>query len=209
MNSLTKNRLVKGLLALTLALVFCASVALSCAAAGRIGIRPSSGRSATTSDAPPIGEGLESGVNDIKDGLESGVDGIIGDAESALDKMESGMNDDMGIETNIPDSDIGGALDDSDGDGISDPTDTDDDNDGVPDQTDTDADNDGIPDASDTDNDNDGIPDASDSDPDGDGVKEGKISLKVVGIIIAVLVIGSLAVIVYAVSSKKKNATDR
>jgi hypothetical protein len=119
------------------------------------------------------------------------------------------MNDDMGFETNIPDSDIGGALDDSDGDGISDPTDTDDDNDGVPDQTDTDADNDGIPDASDTDNDNDGIPDASDSDPDGDGVKEGKISLKVVGIIIAVLVIGSLAVIVYAVSSKKKNATDR
>lgn len=201
-------KLVKTALVLCLAVAVSAAVALSCAAASLNVIRFNK-RNTDTADVPPIGEGLESsadnimdgiesGANDIMDGIESGADNVADGAESILDGMESDMNgtDGMtdgenGFETNIPDSDIGGALEDDDSDGISDPTDPDDDNDGTPDVADTDADNDGISDDADT-------------DPDGDGVEENKMSGKVIGIIIAILVVGAVAVLVYAMMPKKK-----
>ena len=189
MRKFKQKRLAKAVLALCLALLFSGFAVISGAAAnmnfaGRMGKRTTD-----TTDVPPIGEGLEDGVNDITDGIESGVEDIVDGAESSADRAESSM--DGGFETNIPDSDIGGALKDDDGDGISNHVDSDDDNDGVSDASDTDADNDGIS-------------DKNDPDPDGDGVDESKMSSTLMGIGIAVLVIAGAAILIYALMPKKK-----
>ena len=211
MKKFNQKRLVKKALVLSLSLILAFVLVCGCSAAS-LNIIGFGRRNADTSDAPPIGEGLESGAEGIVDGIESGADGImdgiesgaediIDGAESIIDgdgtnDMTDGMTDEAtdegGFETNVPDSDIGGALEDDDSDGISDPTDPDDDNDGTPDAVDSDADNDGIT-------------DDTDPDPDGDGVDESKMSGTVVGIIIAVLVVGAIAVLVYALMPKKKH----
>ena len=217
-------KLVKTALGLCVALMLAFSVALCCSAACLNVVRFNR-RNAATEDVPPIGEGLESaidgigtGAGDIIDGIESGADNIIdgiesgaGDiadgAESFFDGTDGNMEgvtdgvDDMtdgmdGFETNIPDPDIGGAVVDNDKDGLSNPTDSDDDNDGTPDVSDTDADNDGIS-------------DMTDPDPDGDGVNESKRSGLVVGIIIAILVIGAIAVLAYVFMPKKDSGNKR
>ena len=196
MKKITKIKLVKKALFFGLAFALALTLAFSCAAAC-LNIISFNKRTADTSDVPPIGEGLESGAEGIIGGIESEADNIMDGAESIFDGNgmgnTDGITDDGGIfETNIPDSNIGGAFEDHDSDGISDPTDPDDDNDGTPDKVDTDADNDGIR-------------DDADPDPDGDGVNESKMSGKVVGIVIAVLVIGAIAILAYALMPKKKH----
>ena len=146
-------------------------------------------RDAVTSDPPPIGEGIESGVDGIIGDVESGVDDIIDGAESGVDDIIDGSMPEI-FETNVPDSDINGAVKDDDSDGLSNPTDSDDDNDGTPD-------------AADTDKDNDGISDKNDKDPDGDGIRERGMSATV-GIIIALLVVGAVIILIIALMPKKK-----
>lgn len=199
MRKLKKSRISRVVSVLCLAVALAVVAAMNCAAMNN-GIFGFGRRNADTSDAPPIGEGIESGAdgiiggiesgaNDIIDGIESGADDIVDGADSIFDGVESDMNG--GIDTNVPDSDIGGAVEDDDRDGISNPTDSDDDNDGVPDAKDTDADNDGIA-------------DSNDADPDGDGVEEGRAMSTVVGIVIALLVIGAVAVLIIALMPKKR-----
>ena len=201
MRKFKQKRLARAVLALCLVLLFSFFAVISGAAANLNIVSYRNRRTTDTTDAPPIGEGLEDGANDIVDGIESGaediIDGvesgaedIIDGAESALDGVESDMDD--GFETNIPDSEIGGAVEDNDGDGISDPTDSDDDNDGVPD-------------VSDTDGDNDGVPDKDDPDPDGDGVDESKMSGTLMGVGIAILAVAGVAILVYVLMPKKKD----
>lgn len=219
MKKFNRSRLLKTALILCLAVAVSSVMAFS-AMATSLNVLRFNRRTADTSDVPPIGEGIESGADNIMDGIEDGANGIIDGiesgaddimdgADSIIDGMESGMDPDSDgdmFETNIPDDDIGGATADDDSDGISNPTDSDDDNDGTPDKVDTDADTDGMPDKVDTDDDNDGIKDADDKDPDGDGVEEGKMSGKVIGIIIAVLAVGAIAVLIYAMMPKKRNS---
>lgn len=210
MRKFKKTQLARMAAVLCVTAALALAVAVTCSAAN-LNIISFGRRDATTSDAPPIGSGLESGANDIIDGIESGAndiidgiesgaDDIIDGADSAFDGVESDMNDGMddgmgdgmgdGFDTNIPDSDIGGAVEDEDSDGLSDPTDPDDDNDGTPDASDTDADNDGIS-------------DKNDPDPDGDGVDESKTSGLVIGIVIAVLAVGAIGILIYALMPKK------
>ena len=191
MEKFSQKKLVKKALVLGLSLILAVVLVCGCSAAG-LNIMRFGRRNTDTNDAPPIGEGLESGAEGIVDRIESGADNIVDGAESIVDGDTDGMTDDGMLDTNIPDSDIGGALEDNDGDGISDPTDSDDDNDGTPDVADSDADNDGITDDADT-------------DPDGDGVNESKMSGRVIGIVIAVLVIGAIAVLAYVLMPKKKH----
>lgn len=214
MKKFNQKKLVRKALVLGLSLILAFVLVCACSAAS-LNIIGFGRRNADTSDAPPIGEGLESGAEGIVDGIESGADNIIDGIESGAEDIVDGadsifdgdgndMSDDMtddmtgdmtdegGFETNVPDSDIGGAMEDDDHDGISDPVDSDDDNDGTPDATDTDADNDGIS-------------DDADPDPDGDGVDEKKMSGTVIGIVIAILVVGAIAVLVYALMPKKKH----
>lgn len=181
------KKFIRKALIMCLSLTLAVSFACICSAAN-LNIISFNKRNAATSDPPPIGEGLESGVNDIIDGVESGANDII-------DGVESGANDIIdgdGFDTNIPDSNIGGAVKDDDSDGISNPTDPDDDNDGIPDALDSDADNDGII-------------DDEDPDPDGDGVDESKLTGAVVGIIIIILAACAIAILVYALMPKKKH----
>ena len=199
MKNFKQKRLARAALAFCLALLFSIFAVIGGAAAG-FNMIGRNRRTAETADPPPIGEGIEDGVNgivngvesgvgDIIDGVESGAEDIMDGAESIVDGVESDMHD--GFETNIPDSHIGGALEDNDGDGISDPSDSDDDNDGVPDVTDTDRDNDGIS-------------DKDDPDPDGDG-KEGSVkSAKTIGVIIAVLAVGAIAILAFALMPKRE-----
>ena len=199
MKNFKQKRLARAALAFCLALLFSIFAVIGGAAAG-FNMIGRNRRTAETADPPPIGEGIEDGVNgivngvesgvgDIIDGVESGAEGIMDGAESIVDGVESDMHD--GFETNIPDSHIGGALEDNDGDGISDPTDSDDDNDGVPDVTDTDRDNDGIS-------------DKDDPDPDGDGVDESKMTSTLMGVGITVLAVAGVAILVYVLIPKKK-----
>ncbi len=81
-------------------------------------------------------------------------------------------------DTNVPDTDIGGAVEDSDNDGISDPKDTDDDGDGLPDAVDPDADGDKVDDTSET--------------------------TGIVGIIIAVIIVVAVIAVIFALMPKKK-----
>lgn len=104
------------------------------------------------------------GTNTETDGM-TGNDGLIGD-----ETPEDG--------TNIPDTDIGGAIADNDNDGLSNPADSDDDNDGVPDSADTDA--------------------------DGDGVKDDDETTGVIGIVIAVIVVIAIIVLVIAVIPRSR-----
>ena len=187
-------------LLLCLAVLVASAAATSCFAASLNILRFR--RNADTSDVPPIGEGLESGAENIIDGIGNGAETVFDGAESFFDGVESDMEsgvDEMtdtadmmdGFETNIPDSDIGGALQDDDGDGISNPTDSDDDNDGTPDAVDTDADNDGVA-------------DRNDPDPDGDGKEGSAKSSKTIGVIIAVLAVGAIAVLAFALMPKRE-----
>ncbi len=136
-----------------------------------------------------VGEGIESAVDDVTDGIDSVVDDIT-DIPNGTGTTDSGMNDtesgegilgDESLEdgTNIPDSDIGGAVEDNDSDGISDPVDSDDDNDGVLDSADTDANGDGQD----------------------DGTKTGGI----IGIIVAIIIVIAIVILVIAVMPRGKN----
>ncbi len=89
----------------------------------------------------------------------------------------SGEND-LLPDTNVPDSDIGGAVEDNDNDGISDPKDTDDDGDG--------------------------LPDAVDPDADGDTVDDTDETTGVVGIVIAVIIVVAVIAVIFALMPKKK-----
>lgn len=146
-------------------------------------------RTGETTDAPPIGEGIESAIDDVTGGIESavddvtdrvddmtdGTDGTDGPADDTADSTDEGLMGDESLEdgTNIPDSDIGGAVEDNDGDGISDPTDSDDDNDGVLDSVDTDA--------------------------NGDGKDDGTMTAGIIGIVVAVIVVIAVVILVIAV----------
>ncbi|MBR4873037.1 MAG: hypothetical protein IKV00_04295 [Clostridia bacterium] len=101
----------------------------------------------------------------VADGTTDRNDGLLGDEEP-----------DNG--TNIPDEDIGGAVEDNDHDGVSDPTDPDDDNDGLRDPVDNDADGDGVTDADET--------------------------VGVIGIVIAVLVVIAIITLVIAVMPRAR-----
>ena len=179
--------------------VFVASAAATSCFAASLNVLRFNRRNADTSDVPPIGEGLESSAEDIVDGIgdgaetafdgaESFFDGVESDLESGVDEMTDMMD---GLETNIPDSDIGGAVEDDDKDGLSNPTDSDDDNDGTPDAVDTDADNDGVA-------------DRNDPDPDGDGKDGSAKSAKTIGVIIAVLAVGAIAILAFALMPKRE-----
>ena len=152
-----------------------------------------------------IVDGVESAVDNVTDGMESAVDdltdipngtgnatedangadgtndnhGIMDGSESTSDSDEGLMGDEVPEDgTNIPDDDIGGAIEDSDKDGTTDPTDKDDDNDGVLDSADPDA--------------------------DGDGMEDDSKTAGIVGIIIAVIIVIAIIVLVIAVMPKKK-----
>lgn len=168
--------------------VIAAALVTVCFAEGFIGFGRR--RTAETGDAPPIGEGiesgangvvdkLESGANDVADGVESGANDIVGGVESGIDKIESDMGMDM--ETNIPDTNIGGAVKDEDKDGVPDSSDPDDDGDGTPDVLET------------TDK-----TDATDT----NGMNK---KSTVIGIVIAGLVVAALVALIFAVMPKKKD----
>ncbi len=120
-----------------------------------------------------IVNGAGDAIGDVADGIESGMQ----DSDPMGQGTESGeglFGDESEVDgTNVPDSDIGGAVDDNDNDGISDPKDTDDDNDGVVDKVDPDA--------------------------DGDGTDDGEESTGMIGIIITVLVVLAVIVLIIAV----------
>ena len=155
--------------------------------------------------ADSIVDGVESAVDNVTDGVESavddltdipngtgnttegadgtdgtnGTDGIMDGSESTTDSDEGLMGDEVPEDgTNIPDDDIGGAVEDSDKDGISDPTDKDDDNDGILDSADPDA--------------------------DGDGTEDDSKTAGIIGIVIAVIIVIAIIVLVIAVMPKKK-----
>ena len=179
--------------------VLVASVAATSCFAASLNVLRFNRRNANTSDVPPIGEGLESSAEDIVDGIGDGAETVVDGAESFFDgvesDLESGLDEvtDMmdGMETNIPDSDIGGAVEDDDKDGLSNPTDSDDDNDGTPDGVDTDSDNDGVA-------------DSSDADPDGDGKEGSSKTAKTVGIVIAILAVGAIAILAFVLMPKRE-----
>ena len=93
-----------------------------------------------------------------------------------MDDVTDGVED-MLPETNVPDTDIGGAAPDTDGDGLTNTQDPDDDGDGLPDQTDPDA--------------------------DGDKVDDTDESTGIVGIVLAVIIVLAIIVTILAVVPKK------
>lgn len=129
-------------------------------------------------------ESVESGAESIVDDLVDIPNGTDTNTDTTTDT--DGITDGEGLlgdetpedGTNIPDTDIGGAVEDDDHDGLSDPVDSDDDNDGVPDSTDTDA--------------------------DGDGVKDDDETTGVIGIVIAVIVVIAIIVLVIAVIPRSR-----
>lgn len=158
---------------------------------GRIG-----GRTGETTDTSSIGEGIESAVDDVTGGIESAVDDLtdIPNGTATTHDGTGNVTDDMtgdttdgglmGDETpqdgtNIPDTDIGGAVEDNDHDGISDPVDSDDDNDGILDPADTDA--------------------------DGDGRADDSKTAGIIGIVVAVIIVIAIIVLVIAVMPRGRN----
>lgn len=147
-------------------------------------------------------DSVESGLEGVESGAESIVDDIVdipngtdqndttdGTTDGTMDGTtdgNGGMNDGEGLlgdevpedGTNIPDTDIGGAVEDNDHDGIADGTDPDDDNDGVRDPVDTDA--------------------------DGDGVTDDNETTGMIGIVIAVIIVIAIIVLVIAVIPKAR-----
>lgn len=125
-----------------------------------------------------VPDGTDQGGADTNGGDMNG-DGANGGTATDTNIADTDRNDGlMGDEvpedgTNIPDTDIGGAVEDNDHDGVSDPTDPDDDNDGVRDPVDTDA--------------------------DGDGVEDSDETTGVIGIVIAVIVVIAIIILVVAV----------
>ena len=152
----------------------------------RRGVRMN-GRTGETTDAPPIGEGIESAVDNVTDGIDSIIDGVTDIPNStesdsqATTETDGGMMGDESLEdgTNIPDSDIGGAVEDNDSDGISDPVDSDDDNDGVLDPVDTDA--------------------------NGDGQADSTKTAGIIGIVVAVIIVLAIIILVIAVMPRGRN----
>lgn len=145
------------------------------------------GRTGATTDAPPIGEGIESAVDNVTDGIDSVIDRVTESPNgsetngAATTETDGGMMGDESLEngTNIPDSDIGGAVDDNDNDGVSDPTDSDDDNDGVLDSADTDA--------------------------NGDGQADNTKTAGIIGIVVAVIIVLAIIILVIAVMPRGRN----
>lgn len=182
-----KKQWLRIVLTVCLTAVIAATLATSCFAEGFMGFGRR--RTAETNDAPPIGEGvesgandiiggIESGANDIIDGVESGANDIIDGVESGIDKIESDMGMDM--ETNIPDTNIGGAVKDED--------------------------KDGVPDSSDSDDDGDGTPDILETTETTDVTDMNGMNKKstVIGIVIAGLVVAALVALIFALIPKKK-----
>ena len=135
--------------------------------------------------ADSIESGAESIVDDLTDipnGTDTDTNGIADGNNGTTDTDMSGdgiLGDEMPEDgTNIPDTDIGGAVEDDDKDGISDPVDSDDDGDGIPDKADTDA--------------------------DGDGVKDDDETTGVIGIVIAVIIVIAIIVLVIAVIPRSR-----
>ena len=173
MKNIKKKQKLRTATLVCLTVILAVVLATSCFAESFMGFgRQRTGRTGETGDVPPIADGIESGAESIVDGAESGANDIIDGVESGIDKLESDLGIDM--ETNIPDTDIGGAV-------------ADDDHDGIPDETDTDDDNDGIPDVADK-------TDSADMDK----------KTSVIGIVIAGLVVAALVALIFAVVPKKK-----
>ena len=134
-------------------------------------------------------DSIESGAESIADDLADLPNGMGSDTGSVTDDNNGPADTNMDNEgllgdeapedgTNIPDTDIGGAVEDDDSDGLSDPVDSDDDGDGVPDVADTDA--------------------------DGDGVKDDDETTGVIGIVIAVIIVIAIIVLVIAVIPRSR-----
>lgn len=114
----------------------------------------------------------------MTDGAGNGaVDGTTNDQNGGImDDVTDGVED-MLPDTNVPDSDIGGAAPDTDGDGLTNTQDPDDDGDG--------------------------LPDATDPDTDGDKVDDTDESTGIVGIVLAVIIVLAIIVTILAVVPKK------
>ena len=140
-----------------------------------------------------VADSVENGAESIADGITNipnAIDDSIvlpNETESNEDTTDTApitedgslMGDESPIDgTNIPDTDIGGAIEDDDKDGLSNPADSDDDNDGIPDPADADA--------------------------DGDGRNDENESTGVIGIVIAVIVVIAIIVLVIAVMPRAK-----
>ncbi len=117
--------------------------------------------------------------SDMREGMGTENGGILGDKfpNSGADAPHDGENE-MLPDPNVPDENIGGAVEDSDRDGISDPKDSDDDGDNLPDKLDPDA--------------------------DGDKVEDEREMTGVVGIVIAVIIVVAVIAVVFALMPKKK-----
>ncbi len=184
MREMKKKQLLRGALLVCLTAIIAVVLATSCFAEGFMGFgRRRMGRTAETSDVPPIADGIESGAesivdgvesgaNDIIDGVESSANGIVDGVESGIDRVESDMGMDM--ETNVPDTNIGGAVKDED--------------------------HDGLPDTSDSDDDGDGTPDVLETTEMADTDKKSAV----IGIVIAGLVVAALVALIFALMPKKK-----
>jgi len=93
MKKFNRSRLLKTALILCLAVAVSSVMAFSAMAAS-LNVLRFNKRTADTSDVPPIGEGIESGVDGVIDGIESGADDIMDGADSIIDGLESGMDPD-------------------------------------------------------------------------------------------------------------------
>lgn len=131
---------------------------------------------------PSNGDNAPNTPNDgMTDGAGNGavdgtVDGTQTDQNGVMDDVTDGVED-MLPETNVPDSDIGGAAPDTDRDGLTDEKDPDDDGDGLPDKVDPDA--------------------------DGDKLNDTDESTGIVGIVLAVIIVLAIIVTIFAVIPRK------
>ena len=135
----------------------------------------------TPSDPADGNGGMNDGMNDdTNDGIvEDTTDGIVEDTtDGSVEDTTDGVQD-MLPETNVPDTDIGGAAPDNDSDGITNAGDSDDDGDGLLDKVDPDA--------------------------DGNGVNDTDQTPGVVGIVLAVIIVLAIIAVILAVVPKKNN----
>lgn len=145
------------------------------------------GTTDTPMQDPSNGDGVSNPDNGMTDGTNDGtengttdgngaVDGTTDENGGIMDDVTDGVED-MLPETNVPDSDIGGAAPDTDGDGLTNTQDPDDDGDGLPDKADPDA--------------------------DGDKLDDTDESTGIVGIVLAVIIVLAIIVTILAVVPKK------
>lgn len=131
------------------------------------------GTTDTPMDSTPNGDMTP---NDPVDGNNGTMDGTMDGNGGVIDDVTDGVED-MLPETNVPDTNIGGAAPDNDGDGITN--------------------------AGDPDDDGDGLPDKVDPDEDGNGVNDTDQSTGIVGIVLAVIIVLAIIAVVIAVVPKK------